>query len=280
MTDLTELDAEFRARPVEGTVNLAGYATASTPLFDGSESEAEDELEAMHEELFDAHELLFAEEQRSVLLILQGLDCSGKSGTIKHVVIAMNPGGVRVSSYQKPTEEEANQHFLERFRQNLPKPGQVAVFDRSYYEDAIVPAVLEPDAEDDIDRRIDEINQFEADLVEQGVTIVKCLTHISFDEQRERFLRRLRRDDKRWKFSEADIETRRRWNDFQAAYGRVVGQTSTDNAPWYVIPADHKWYRNWIIAKILLATFDSIGASYPQPDFDLDDLRRQLEPPN
>ncbi len=280
MTDLTEFDAEFRARPVEGTVNLAGYDTASTPFFDGSESEAEDELDEMHEDLFDAHELLFAEEERSVLLVLQGLDCSGKNGTIKHVVIAMNPAGVRVSSYQKPTEEEANQHFLERFRPNLPKPGQLGVFDRSYYEDAIVPTVLEPNAEDDIARRIEEINDFESELASSGVTVVKCLLHISFDEQRERFLRRLRRDDKRWKFSEADLETRRQWNEFQAAYGTVLGKTSTDNAPWYVIPADHKWYRNWIIAKLLLATFNSLGSSYPQPDFDLDDLRRQLEPPN
>ncbi len=278
--DLSELRAELVARPVEGTINLAGYDTTATPFFEGSESDAEDELEEMREALFDAHELLYAEEKRSVLLVLQGLDCSGKNGTIKHVVIAMNPAGVRVSSYKEPTDEEASQHFLERFRPNLPAPGQLGVFDRSYYEDAIVPAVLEPNAEDDIARRIEEINQFEAELNDDGVTIVKCLLHISFDEQRERFLRRLRRDDKRWKFSEADLETRRQWNEFQAAYGVAVGQTSTDQAPWYVIPADHKWYRNWIIAKLLLATFDSLGASYPQPDFDLDELRRRLEPPN
>ena len=106
------------------------------------------------------------------------------------------------------------------------------------------------------------------------------MLHISFDEQRERFLRRLRRDDKRWKFSEADLDTRRHWNEFQTAYGNTIARTTNDTAPWYVIPSDHKWYRNWVIAKLLLATFDSMGASYPQPDFDLDDLRARLEPPN
>lgn len=280
MTALTELHAELRARPVDGVVNLAGYEPSSTPLFSGSKGDAKDELEKMQEKLFDAHELLFAEEERSVLLVLQGLDASGKNGTIKHVVIAMNPAGVRTSSYKKPTKEEQEQHFLDRFRLHLPAPGQLGVFDRSYYEDAIVPSVLETCSQDEVDQRIGEIKTFEEELADNGTTIVKCLLHISFDEQRERFLRRLRRDDKRWKFSEGDIDTRRLWNDFQAAYGTVIGETTTDEAPWFVIPADHKWYRNWIIAKLLLATFDSLGAAYPQPDLDLDALHRRLEPPN
>lgn len=280
MTALTELDEVLRARPIEGAVNLAGYESAATPLFDGSKSDAKSALANMSEDLFDAHELLYAEAQRSVLLVLQGLDCSGKNGTIKHVVINMNPAGVRVSSYKEPTEEEAKQHFLERFRPNLPTPGQLGVFDRSYYEDVIVPVVDETEPSEVVERRIEEINEFERCLVDDGVTLVKCLLHLSYDEQRERFLRRLRRDDKRWKFAEADLETRRSWNEYQAAYGAAVAATSTDHAPWYVIPADHKWYRNWVIAKLLLATFDSLGASYPQPGFDLDELRRRLEPPH
>lgn len=277
--DLTELSRQFRARPVDDYVNLAGYDPAETPFVD-SKSDAKDELEDMQEELFDAHELVFAEEQRSVLLVLQGLDCSGKNGTIKHVVIAMNPAGVRTSSFLAPTEEEQKQHFLDRVRPEVPKPGQLGVFDRSHYEDVIVPATLETEDEDTIAERIDEINEFEAEIAEAGTTIVKCMLHISFDEQRERFLRRLRRDDKRWKFSESDLETRRHWNAYQTAYGNAIARTTNDTAPWYIIPADHKWYRNWAIAKLLLATFDSMGASYPQPDFDLDDLRSRLEPPN
>lgn len=278
--DLTTLSATFRARPVDNYVNLAGYDPADTPFMD-DEDDAEDELEdAMHEQLFDAHELLFAEAERKVLLVLQGLDCSGKNGTIKHVVIAMNPAGVRTASFTKPTGEEVEEHFLERIRRELPWSGQLGVFDRSHYEDVVVPMALGTDDQATIDGRIDEINEFEADLVDSGTTIVKCMLHISFDEQRERFLRRLRRDDKRWKFSEADLETRRHWNAFQTAYGNMIARTTTDAAPWYVIPADHKWYRNWAIAKLLLATFDSMGAAYPQPDLDLDDLRSRLAPPN
>lgn len=278
--DLPELSHRLRVRPVDGYVNLAGYDPADTPWMD-DEDDAEDELEdEMHEQLFDAHELVFAEKERSVLLVLQGLDCSGKNGTIKHVVIAMNPAGVRTTSFQEPTEEEEKEHFLERAKRGLPEPGQLGVFDRSHYEDVMVPLALGTEDEDVIAQRIDEINEWEAELVDGGTTIVKCMLHISFDEQRERFLRRLRRDDKRWKFSESDLETRRHWADYQAAYGRVLAETTNDSAPWYVIPADHKWYRNWVIAKLLLATFDSMGAAYPQPDFDLDDLRARLEPPN
>jgi len=278
--DLTTLSSEFRARPVDDYVNLAGYDPADTPFMD-DEHDAEDELEdEMHEQLFDDHELLFAESERKVLLVLQGLDCSGKNGTIKHVVIAMNPAGVRIASFGKPTGEEVEEHFLDRVRRVVPQPGQLGVFDRSHYEDVLVPMALCTEDDETIDRRIEEINEFEAELVESGTTIVKCMLNISFDEQRERFLRRLRRDDKRWKFSESDLETRRHWNAFQTAYGNTIARTTTDVAPWYIIPADHKWYRNWVIAKLLLATFDMMGATYPQPDFDLDDLRARLAPPN
>lgn len=280
MPDLHELQETFRARPTDGIVNLAGYDPALTPFMD-DEDDAEDQLEnEFAEQLFDLHELLFANEERSLLLVLQGLDCSGKNGTIKHVVIHMNPAGVRVASFGEPTEEEAEHHFLWRIRSELPKPGQLGVFDRSHYEDAIVPLALGQVGDDELQTRIDEINQFEKELVADGTVIVKCMLHISFDEQRYRFLRRLRRDDKRWKFDPSDIETRRHWNDFQAAYGQVLGATTTDHAPWHVIPADHKWYRNWAIAKLLIETFESMGMAYPQPDFDLEELRTQLEPPN
>ena len=281
--DLTTLSMELRARPVDGYVNLAGYEPTSTPFID-DEDDAEKfavrDLEKMQGQLHDAHELLFAESDRKVLLVLQGLDCSGKNGTIDHVVIAMNPAGVRMASFVKPTGDEVAEHFLERIRREVPRSGQLGVFDRSHYEDVMVPMALMTEDEETIDGRIDEINEFETELADSGTTIVKCMLHISFDEQRERFLRRLRRDDKRWKFSEADLETRRHWNAFQTAYGNAIARTTSDTAPWYVIPADNKWYRNWVIAKLLLATFDSMGSSYPQPDLDLNDLRARLAPPN
>lgn len=280
MPTLPELHDAFRVRPIDGTVNMAGYDPAATPFVDGKSTAEKDVEKRYPDRLFDAHELLFAEADRSLLLVLQGLDCSGKNGTIKHVVINMNPAGVATASFTEPTEEEAEHHYLWRYQRRTPQPGELVVFDRSHYEDVLVPKVLDTETPDVVAERIDEINAWEADLVEAGTTIVKCMLHISFDEQRERFLRRLRRDDKRWKFSESDIETRRHWDDFQRAYGEVLAATSTDHAPWFVIPADHKWYRNWAIATLLLETLDSLGLAYPQPDFDLDDLRDQLQPPN
>lgn len=281
MPDLEDIRSELRARPVDGTVNLAGHPTSTTP-FAPDEDEAEDAVEGgdVADELYDQHELLFAEDDRSLLLILQGLDASGKNGTIKHVVINVNPAGVRVAEFKAPTEKEQEEHFLERYRRELPGSGTLGVFARSHYEDAIVPQVDGTLDEDGWRDRCEQINEFERQLVEGGTTIVKCMLHISYDEQRHRFLRRLRRDDKRWKFSEADLETRRQWNEYLTAYGQVIGATSTDHAPWYVIPADHKWYRNWIIAHMLIGTLRDMGLAYPMPELDLEALRARLEPPN
>ncbi len=279
MPDLDELNEAFRLLPVDGAVNLAGFDAAATPMVDGK-SDAKKELKHdLADELFDQHELLFATRERAMLLVLQGTDCSGKNGTIKHVVIHMNPAGVRTASFTEPTEEEKKEHFLDRHRRELPEPGQLGVFDRSYYEDYLVPAAHGELDDEAMAERLDEINAFEKELIDDGTILVKCLLHISYDEQRERFLRRLRRDDKRWKFAPSDIETRKRWDTFQAAYGRVLQATSTEHAPWYVIPADHKWYRNWAIGHLLVETLGALNLDYPQPDFNLEELRSSLEPP-
>lgn len=277
---IADLRETLRAKPIDGTVNLAGYDAGATPFME-SKSDAKDQLEdELHDKLFDRHELMYAEAKRSVLLVLQGLDGSGKNGTIKHVVIAMNPAGVRVASFEEPTDEEKAHHFLWRYEKELPQPGQLGVFNRSHYEDVLVPGALASLPREHIDERVEEISAFESQLVENGTTLVKCLLHISFDEQRERFLRRLRRDDKRWKFSESDLETRRKWDDYQAAYGDAVARTTADHSPWFVIPADHKWYRNWAIAQLLIGTFDDMAPEYPQPALDVESLRARLESPN
>ena len=215
-----------------------------------------------------------------MLLILQGLDCSGKDGTIKHVVIACNPAGVQVASFVEPTKEEQDHEFLWRYRRCLPSPGHIAVFNRSYYEDAIVPLACATEPAEVVDDRIERINELEVELVDAGTVVVKCFLHLSYDEQRERFLRRLRRDDKRWKFSEADLVTRRRWNEFQAAYGSVLARTSPDHAPWLVIPADAKWYRNWLVARVLRATLVDMHLEYPRVDLDRARLEQLLQRPN
>jgi len=279
MPDLDELAEAFRLSPVDGAVNLAGFDPAQTPLVDGKKEAKKELKDDLAEELFDEHELLFATEDRSLLLVLQGIDCSGKNGTIKHVVIHMNPAGVRTASFTEPTDEEKSEHFLDRHRRELPKPGQLGVFDRSYYEDYLVPAVHRKLDDDELANRLEEINAFEKELIDDGTILIKCMLHISYDEQRERFLRRLRRDDKRWKFLPSDLESRGKWDEFQAAYGQVLTATSTEHAPWYVIPADHKWYRNWAIAHLILETLRTLNLTYPQPEFNLADLRSQLEPP-
>jgi len=277
---LTELREAFQVRPVDGVVTMAGYDPSATPFVEGKKQAKRAVEQEFPDRLFDAHELLFAECDRNALLVLQGVDSSGKNGTIKHVVIHMNPAGVRVASFGEPTEEELEHHFLWRYRRDLPKSGQLGVFDRSHYEDLLVPTVYETLSGDEIAKCTDEVNEWEAELVESGTTIVKCMLHISFEEQRERFLRRLRREDKRWKFAMSDLEARRHWDEFQTAYGTVLAATSTEHAPWFVIPSDHKWYRNWAVAALLLQTFDSMGLAYPQPGLDYESLRTQLQPPN
>ncbi len=267
------------ARPnPHNRLELASIDPAGTPMA-GSRDTAERQLaRTLGDRLSKLHDLVYANKDTRVLLVLQGLDGSGKNGTIRHVVSKMNPAGVRVASFKAPTPDEEEHHFLWRIRQQLPEPGELVVFDRSHYEDLIVPLVAGEVDQEEVEKRIDEVNQFENDLVDDSVVVIKCLLHLSYDEQRKRFLRRLRRDDKRWKFSEGDLDTRDRWADFQAAYGDVAGSTSTAVAPWYVIPADHKWYRNWAVARIIVGTLRDLHLTYPQPDLDVAAMRRRLSP--
>lgn len=266
----------LQARPIDGSFTLDSEDPAATPLVD-SKSQAKNELDEIGEALFDLHEMMFANEDRAVLLVLQGTDASGKNGTIKHVINRVNPAGVVITEFGPPTEEEAEHHFLWRIRPAVPPAGKLGVFARSHYEDVIVP--LAEGAEDaaEIESRFEDIAQFESELTASGIQVVKCLLNMSYDEQRERFLRRLRRHDKRWKFGEGDIATRRNWDAYQMARGETVARTSTDDEPWYIIPADHKWYRNWAIAKILVETFEDMDLSYPKPDLDLEALREALD---
>lgn len=260
----------------DGVFNLAAHDPSETPGVEGKDN-ADTELAEMADTLFDLHEKLFAENDRALLLVLQGTDASGKNGTIKHVVRLVNPAGVSITSFVEPTEEEQAHHFLWRVRKEVPRAGHLGVFDRSHYEDVLVPAAEAALSPQEIEQRMRDINDFERELTDSGVTVLKCLLHISYDEQRRRFLRRLRRDDKRWKFNEADLETRKLWDQFQAAYGRTVAATHTEHAPWYVVPGDHKWYRNWAIASLLIETLQEMDPDYPDPDFDLAALRDRLE---
>ena len=268
----------LRARPAEGTVQLAGYDPRATPGVK-SRKRAEAEFADDAERLATLQEQLYAGGTRSLLLVLQGLDTSGKDGVVKHVIGEVNPSGVRITSFKVPTEREARHHFLWRIRNALPAPGQIGIFNRSHYEDVGVVRVhgLAPAAT--IERRYGEINRFERRLAEGGTEIVKCWLHLSYDEQRERLLARLADPTKRWKFKESDIDERARWADYLAAYETAIARCSTDEAPWYVVPADRKWYRNWAVTRLLLEHLGGMGLTYPDPHLDVERLAARLAPP-
>lgn len=207
---------------------------------------------------------------RSVLLVLQGMDTAGKGGVVRHVAGLVNPQGLAIASFKEPTAEELARDFLWRIRERVPRPGQIGVFDRSHYEDVLVARVDRLVPEEVWRARYDAINAFEAELDSQGVTIVKCMLHISPEKQAERLLERLDDPAKRWKYNPHDVDTRLKWPQYMQAYTDALRFCSTDAAPWYVIPSDRKWYRNWAVAGLLAETLTAMGPRFPEPDFDLE----------
>ena len=263
-----------------GEVDLSGLDTGAKPGFDGDKKDGEKALLELGDELADLQERLFAHGRsgghRSLLLVLQGMDTSGKGGTLRSTVGLMDPQGVRITSFKAPTPEELEHDFLWRVRRALPGAGYVGVFDRSHYEDVLIARVRELANAAEIERRYEAINAFEADLVESGTTILKCMLHISADEQKERLLARLDDPTKHWKYNTGDLEERGLWPAYQEAYEIAIERTSTDVAPWHVIPADHKWYRNLAIGHLLHEALDALDLEWPTADFDVDEQRRLL----
>ena len=254
---------------------LARHPTDAHPGV-GGKKEAQAEAEAERDALGDLQDRLFAEGRRAVLLVLQGMDTSGKSGVVEHVGKAFNLLGARITAFRAPSEEERAHDFLWRIRRALPGYGQIGIFDRSHYEDVLVVRVHGLVPEEEWRARYGLINRFEEELADFGVTVVKCLLHISYDFQRERLLARLDDPAKRWKFSEGDIEERRHWPAYQEAYADAVRQCSTA-APWYVVPADRTWYRKWAVARIVRETLKEMDLQYPRrEDLDIDALRARL----
>ncbi|RBJ09714.1 hypothetical protein DRA43_04260 [Micromonospora provocatoris] len=213
---------------------------------------------------------------RRVLLVLQAMDCGGKDGTVKRVAGAMNPLGLHIRSFGPPTEEELRHDFLWRVRRALPPPGYVGVFNRSHYEDVLIARVEGLVDEATWRSRYAIINDFERELTEQAVTVVKVMLHISYDEQGERLMERLTDPTKFWKYNVSDLDTRGRWGDYQAAYAEALERCGTDAAPWFVVPADRKWYRDWAVAHLLRETFDGLDLGYPPADFDVERERDRL----
>jgi len=224
------------------------------------------------ERLADLQERLYAESQRSLLVVLQAMDAGGKDGTIGHVFRGLNPQGVRVTSFKAPSALELAHDFLWRVHAAAPARGEIAVFNRSHYEDVLVVRVKDIVAEAVWRPRYDHIRAFEANLVDAGTTIVKVFLHISLDEQRERLQARLDDPAKHWKFNAADLDERARWPAYIAAFEEAIAETSTEDAPWYVVPADRKWYRNWAIGRILVETLEHMSPEFPAPEAPLDGI--------
>ena len=244
-------------------------APDSTPGFKGSldaaRTRAEEDLARDVKAVADLQYLLYAENRRSVLVVLQGMDTSGKDGVIRHVFSGINPQGCHVTSFKKPSEREMDQDYLWRIHDAVPARGEIGVFNRAHYEDVLVVRVHELVPRKVWSKRYAQINEFEHYLTDNGVTIVKCFLHISKDEQRRRLQARLDDPSKNWKFSPQDLEERKRWDDYQEAYEDALTECSTPWAPWHVIPADRKWYRNWAVASLLRQTLERLHPRTPRP---------------
>nr|WP_028645206.1 phosphate--nucleotide phosphotransferase [Nocardioides sp. URHA0020] len=264
-----------------GPVDLDALPTDATPGFDGGKKKGRAALSALGPDLADLQERLFAEgratgSRRRVLLVLQGMDTSGKGGVLKHTVGLVDPQGVRISSFKAPTEDELAHDFLWRIRNVTPAPGYLGVFDRSHYEDVLIARVNGLASPEEIERRYDAINEFERELVEDGTVVLKCLLHISSSTQRERLLARLDNPEKYWKYEPGDVDVRARWDDYRAAYRIALERTHTEHAPWHVVPSDHKWYRNLAVGRLLLDALRGMDLGWPPADFDVDAERARL----
>ncbi len=263
-----------------GGLDLSTVDARATPHAPGGKSATKMDQAELAPTLADLQERLYANGraggERSLLLVLQGLDTSGKGGTIEHVVGQMDPQGVRITAFKAPTPEELRHPFLWRIRRRLPEPGYIGVFDRSHYEDVVTVRVRELAPRSTWARRYGTINRFEEGLARGGMRIVKCYLHISHGEWQERQLARLDDPTKHWKFNPGDLEVRPLWDDYLKAYGDALRRCNSEAAPWYVIPADRKWYRNWAVTKLLIAELERMGLDWPKATFDVEEQRARL----
>ncbi|MDH6182008.1 PPK2 family polyphosphate:nucleotide phosphotransferase [Microbacteriaceae bacterium SG_E_30_P1] len=265
--------------PVDAGFVLADLDPGSTPGMSDKKHAARD-LDSRRATLDKLQERLFAESRfggtRSVLLVLQAMDTAGKGGIVRHVVGGIDPQGVHIHAFKAPTDEEKAHDFLWRIRKQLPQPGSIGVFDRSHYEDVLIHRVRGFSPPEVIEERYGIINNFEAEVAASGTTIVKVMLHISKDEQKKRLLERLDRPDKHWKFNPGDIDERLLWEKYQEAYQIAITRTSTTDAPWFVVPANHKWYARWAVQGLLLDAMTRLDPQWPAADYDVDAERARL----
>ena len=260
----------------EGPVDLAALDTRATAGFPGATKDDAPALTAALEpELSDLQERLYAngrstpETAPSVLVLLQGMDTSGKGGVIRHAMGMVDPQGIQLTSFKAPTEEERKHHYLWRIRRALPEPGMIGIFDRSQYEDVLVVRVQKLVPVSVWNKRYDEINAFEKKLADAGTTLIKCFLHVSFEEQKARLAARLESPEKYWKYNPGDVDVRAQWPAYQQAYADALERCNTEHAPWFVIPSDRKWYRNWAVAQLLKEHLVGMNLGWPEAEFDV-----------
>jgi PPK2 family polyphosphate:nucleotide phosphotransferase len=259
---------------------LGALDPRSTPGFDGDKAAAEKLMPRLADQASELQERLYAESKaggnRKVLLVIQGMDTSGKGGIMRHVVGAMDPQGSEITAFKAPTAEERRRHYLWRIRKALPGPGMIGVFDRSHYEDVLIVRVHDLVPEADWSARYDEINAFEAEVAADDTVIIKVMLHLSNEEQRSRLMRRLERPDKHWKFNPGDIDERRHWGDYMEAYQAAIVQCSTEIAPWYVVPADRKWYARLAVMNLVDEHLAAMDLRWPSVDYDVEEQKARL----
>ncbi|WP_194421661.1 polyphosphate kinase 2 family protein [Microbacterium abyssi] len=260
---------------------LSNVDAGSHPGYDGDKKAGAKDLAEGIEVLGELQERLFAvgrvgDARDAVLLVLQAMDTAGKGGIVRHVVGGVDPQGVELAAFKAPTDEELAHDFLWRVEKRLPQPGFIGVFDRSHYEDVLIAKVRSLASAEEIERRYDAINEFEARVAASGTRIVKVMLHISPEEQKERLMERLERPDKYWKYNPGDVDERMLWPQYMAAYQAVFDRTSTQHAPWYVVPADSKWYARLAVQELLLAALEDIDPQWPPADFDVEAEKERL----
>jgi PPK2 family polyphosphate:nucleotide phosphotransferase len=258
--------------PPDTKVKLTDYDPGDSGKFK-SKAHANVLLRKHQEKLIELQELMYAEDKHALLVVLQGMDASGKDGAIEHIFSGVNPQGCHVTSFKQPSAEELQHDYLWRVHRAAPARGMIGIFNRSHYEEVLVVRVHQGLSKDDLRDRFDAINDFEKMLGKNGTTILKFFLHISKDEQKQRLQERLDDPKKHWKVNPDDLKERERWNEYQKAYEDVLRNCSTKHAPWYIIPADHKWYRNVLISQILVDTFSGLKMKYPKSRFDLSKMK-------
>jgi PPK2 family polyphosphate:nucleotide phosphotransferase len=269
-----------KLRVPAGPVDLSSYDPAATPGLSGGKARGKKALDKLGPALSDWQERFYAEGRaggsRRILLVLQGMDTSGKGGTIRHGAGMMDPQGLRLTSFKAPTPAEKRRGFLWRIRQALPAPGYIGVFDRSHYEDVLIARVRNLVPESVWSRRYAQINEFEQEVAAGGTTILKCYLHISTEEQKQRLLARLDNPAKHWKYHPHDVDERMLWPAYMQAYEAALERCNDPIAPWYVIPSDRKWYRNWAVTTLLEETLSGLDPQWPEGDFDVAAERKRV----